>query len=149
MRSPYDRLMAFSFDGDPRTHHRRCDQCGEEHDATNGLVLRDGAACAAYWTAWYPHENEAWIDVAFGSFQAPDYADNVTFGCRVGHVEGQAEPACSLVAAAQPAADDAIFGHKLSRDEALAHPLLNEFWEVVDWLIEHDPLLNKHVFHMP
>jgi hypothetical protein len=141
--------MTLSFDGDPRIDHRRCDHCGREHDSAHGLVLRDGTAHAAYWAAWYPHEEQAIVDVTLGSWQEPAYADNVMFGCRIGPVEGQAEPACSLVHSGQTLRDSPILGRKLTRDEALEHPWLSSFWEVLDWLILNDSTLHEHVFHMP
>jgi hypothetical protein len=110
-------------------------------------VLRDGGAYAVYWAAWYPHEAEAWVDVTLGSWQEPDYPDNVTFGCRIGIVNR--EPACSLVRPVHTREDSELSGRKLERDEALAHPWLQSFWEVVDWLIVNDPTLHEHVYHMP
>jgi hypothetical protein len=141
--------MTLSFDGEPKVDHRRCDDCGGEHESAVGFVLRDGDAYAVYWAAWYPHENEAWIDVILGSWQEPDFPDNVTFGCRIGNVEGQEAPACSLVPAGKIRSDTAMFGRKLDRQAALNHPWLPAFWEVVDWLMLNDPTLHEHVFHMP
>ncbi len=138
--------MSFSFDGEPRLELRRCDVCGADHESTVGLVLRDGVRYSASWVAWYPHDSEAWVDVILGSWREPNYPDNVTFGCRIEHVDGQDEPACSLVRGADIRTDDPIFGHKLDRDEALAHPWLPAFWEIVDWLIVNDPPLHEHVF---
>ena len=40
-----------------------------------------------------------------------------------------------------------MFGRKLTRDEALAHPRLQEFWDCVDWLMLADPLLHENVYH--
>jgi hypothetical protein len=138
--------MAFGFDGEPRVDRRHCEQCGEEHDSAVGLVLRDGRAYAAYWAAWYPHEREAWVDMTLGTWQEPDYPDNVTFGCRIGVFGGQTEPACSLVKAAQTRSDSPIFGRKLDRDEALAHPWLSSFWEVLDWVIVNDATMREHIY---
>ena len=56
----------------------------------------------------------------------PDYPDQVTFGCRIGHVAGQREPAA-----------------------ALDHPDLALFWNTVDWLVVNDPLLHRTVYHLP
>lgn len=141
--------MAFGFDAEPRAEHRRCPDCGEEHDSDVGFVLRDGVKYAVYWAAWYPHQDEAWLDVVLGSWQEPDFADHVTFGCRIGRVEGQSDPACSLVLGGEIRGDDPVFGHKLDRDEALTHPWLPAFWELVDWLIPNDRLLHDHVFEPP
>ena len=141
--------MRFEFDGEVTTRHRRCDVCGEVHDLDSGFVTRDGDRYAVFFAAWYPHEGEAWVDVTLGSWQAPEYPDQVTFGCRIGHVPGQAEPACSLTQGGAALGDEPIFGRRLDRDAALTDPRLSAFWELVDWLIVNDPLLHRHVFHMP
>ena len=139
--------MPFSFDGDPTTHLRRCGDCEVEHEAVNGFVLRDGSAYAIYFADWYPHQQEAWIDVILGSFGEEHYPDNVTFGCRVGEVVNSNEPAATVVEAATVRPESAIFGRKLDRGTALAHPRLSDFWEVVDWLIVNDPMLHRELFH--
>ena len=41
--------------------------------------------------------------------------------------------------------DVGILGRKLSRDEALAHPWVATFWQVVDLLATEDPTINGHV----
>jgi hypothetical protein len=87
--------------------------------------------------------------VILGSSEEPDYGDNVTFGCRIGHVETRAEPACSLVEGGAVRSDKRLLGAKLDRDTALTHPRLDEFWAVLDWLVVNDPMLHEHVFHMP
>ena len=44
--------------------------------------------------------------------------------------------------------DSLNFGRKLTRDEALVHPLLNDFWAVVDHILSHDQLVRDHI-HRP
>ncbi len=114
-----------------------------------GFVLRGDSAYAVYFADWYPHANEAWLDVVLGTFAEPEYRDHVTFGCRIGPVQGQEQPACSLVQAARRRSGSALFGLWLSPDQARVHPRLSEFWAVTDWLILNDQLLHQHVFHMP
>jgi hypothetical protein len=138
-----------SFDGEPQRRLVRCQHCDEEHDGTTGYVMRDGSAYAIYFLDWYPHDDEAWLDVILGSFFVEDAEDagRVTFGCRIGEIEGQDGPGCSLVPGAEVRADLPVFGTKLSRDEALAHPRQPEFWVVTDWLILNDPLLHERIYH--
>lgn len=138
-----------SFDGDVQTRTVTCAACGVDHQSTTGFVLQDGNAHAIYMAEWHPVTSESYIDVILGSFEEPDHADNVTFGCRVGHVRTQPQPACSLVQGGATRSDKPLFGRKLERDEALAHPRLDDFWAVVDWLILNDPVLHENVFHMP
>lgn len=142
--------MALSFDGEPLVRRSRCDDCGGEHERVNGFVLRDEDPYAVYFATWYPHHQEAYIDVVLGSFSedAPG-DDRVTFGCRIGHVASQRDPAASLVQAGTTLSDTSEWGTRLDRPTALEHPRLEDFWNVVDWLVENDPTLHEHVFHMP
>ena len=86
------------------------------------------------------------MDVILGSFGTDDSFDHVTFGCRVGHIDDQAEPGATLVSAAVPYTDSAIFGTKLSREDALVHERLDEFWSVVDWVLTEDADVRTHVY---
>jgi hypothetical protein len=71
--------------------------------------------------------------------------DPVTFGCLYSPIPGQSNPAFSLIRAAHWYPDNDDFGRKLSRDEALAHPLLDDFWLVVDILVDETPMIRDHV----
>lgn len=51
--------------------------------------------------------------------------------------------------AAVPCADSSTFGHKLSREEALAHVRLADFWAVVDFLLENEAADNHRVYGHP
>lgn len=136
----------FSFDGEPKAREFTCPACGETHEGTTGYVLNDGSAYAVYFADWYAHSDEAWVEVILGSFAEPEYADDVTIGCRYGYVDGQGEPAASLFT---PIRSGAIFGSVLDRDAALASPRIDDFWAVTDWLVEHDPLLRSTVYVLP
>ncbi len=138
----------FAFDGEPTVDAARCGECEESHDVSIGLMLADDSAFAAYWANWYPHAGEAWVDMAMASWLEPEYRDHVTFGCRIGLIGDDPGPQCSLVQAAEFRSDAAMFGSKLSREEALSHDWLPTFWAAVDWLMLNDPLLHEHVFHM-
>ena len=81
-----------------------------------------------------------------GTFGTDDASDHVTFGCRVGPVPGQQEPAASLVATAAPYGSAPIFGHKLSREEALTHSTLPSFWSTVDFVLIEDPDVHEHIY---
>jgi hypothetical protein len=74
-------------------------------------------------TACHNHDgvHEAWIEIALGTFEEAGYQDHVSFGCRVGPVEGSSDPAATAVDAAIPYGDSDFWGRKLARDEALAH----------------------------
>ena len=113
-----------------------------------GFLNRNDVAAAVYFAALHDHggDREAWIDVILGTFGSGDSTDHVTFGCRVGPVPGQDEPAAWLVLGAIPYGDSPIWGEKLARDEALRHPWLSQFWEVVDFVLVQDPDVNRHIY---
>jgi hypothetical protein len=136
----------FSFDGEPVAREVTCANCGEKHDGVTGYVLNSGDAYGIYFADWYPHVSEAWVEVILGSFQSPDYADDVTIGCRYGYVDGQADAAASLFT---PTRDGDIFGRVLDRTNALASPRIDDFWALTDWLVVNDPLLHRTVYHLP
>lgn len=124
-----------------------CDHCGQPMTRVTGFVHRDGDACAVYYASCYHHDgHEVWIDAVFSPTWEEGTDDHFTFGCRVGRVDGQEEPAASLVPAAAAWGNSRVFGHKLSRDEALAHPMLGEFWALVDHLLIHDSVVSAHIY---
>ena len=82
-----------------------------------------------------------------GSLEEPDYANNVTFGCRMGEVENSDEPAATVVEGGAVRSDSAIFGKKLGREAALSHPRLRDFWDVVGWLVVNDPMLHPEMYY--
>ena len=140
--------MALVIDPDGRkTTEFECPDCGETAQRVWGFILRDEDAHAVFFASLYDHDgHEAWIDVILSPTWADDADDHETFGCRVGPIQGQDEPGASLVTGGAEAPDSQLFGHKVTRDEALEHPKLNDFWEVVDHVLEHDPLVHDHVY---
>ncbi|OYO19029.1 hypothetical protein BI335_06035 [Enemella evansiae] len=112
-----------------------------------GFINQDNDAHAIYLASCYHHDgHEVWIDAVFSPTWADGVDDRFTFGCRIGPVDGQSGPAASLVTAAAAFSDAATFGHKLTRDEALAHPMLAEFWTIVDHVLTHDSVVQAHMY---
>ena len=136
-----------SFEPERSVELKSCDACGRGFTLIKGFILDRGDAHAVLFAALHDHgEREAWIDVILGSFGSEDFSDHITFGCRVGPVQGQPEPAATLVPAAEPYGEASLFGQKLSRDEALAHPWVSEFWRVVDFALFNDADIHVHVY---
>lgn len=141
-----------AFDEAPTIQEQDCSGCGRHYPLVKALVKRDGDAHAVAFCALHTHDDvrEAWIDVILGTFGGGATPDNLTFGCRVGPVGGQDEPAATAVDAAEPYGDNPIWGRKLGRQDALAHPRLAEFWQVVDFILVADPVVHHHVYgHEP
>ena len=127
--------------------HGTCDHCGEPMTRVTGYVNKNGGTYAVYFASCYHHDgHEVWIDAIFSPTWADGVSDRYTFGCRVGTVEGQDAPAATLVPAAQAWGDLRAFGHKLSREEGLAHPGLAAFWELVDHVLAHDAVVRFHLY---
>lgn len=141
--------MVVELDGESDIKESSCPECGRPDLLVTTFVLRDGEPYGMAKTALRDHDGqEAWIDVALGDFDERRTSSHVSFGCRVGPIEGSSEPAASAVHAAQCYGDAWFWGHKLTRDEALAHPRIDEFWTVVDFLLVHEPSIQHHVYHL-
>lgn len=142
--------MTLSLDGAPETREQECACCGTTFVVVNHFILNDEHTHAIAKSALHHHggEYEAWIDVIFGPFENDPTQERVSFGCRVGPVDGAAEPAATVVDAAQPYPDSPLWGRKLSREEALQHGSLPQFWRIVDWLLLTDPTMHTHVYRV-
>jgi hypothetical protein len=140
-------------DGDPRRRPAQCSRCGAAYEQSVGFITLDGEAHAIYYASCHHHAgiHDAWIDVILGSWSGdddgPEPADHATFSCRVGPGSAAPEPYASLVQAPVSAAGESrdLFGKMLSREEALQDPRLDEFWRVVDFVVEHDRLVSNHL----
>jgi hypothetical protein len=138
---------AYTFDLGRKVETMSCTACGRDYTLVKDFILEGGNAHAIILAALHDHgEREAWIDAVLGTFGEEDSSDHVTFGCRVGPIQGQPDPAATAVDAATPYGDAPIFGKKLSREEALASPLLPEFWRLVDFVLVNDADVHFHVY---
>ena len=95
-----------SFDPERTVELKSCAACGRGYTLVKSFILDDNDAHAVLFAALHDHgEREAWIDVILGTFGSEDFSDHITFGCRVGPVQGLHEPAATAVAAAAPYGD--------------------------------------------
>jgi hypothetical protein len=138
---------ALAIEADPTVTQHTCDHCSQPFQRVRGYVLKDGDAHAVYIASCYHHDgHEVFIDVVFSPTWEDEADDRLTFGCRVGPVEGQPDPAATLVPGAAAFTDRPFFGRKLSREEGLVHPLLDDFWALVDHVLVHDVVVRDHVY---
>ncbi len=132
---------------------KTCECCGQPRQSTWCMTMRDDEPYAVYFASCYNHngERESYIDVVFGTWgQGTDYTDHFTFGCRFGPVTDSPLPAATAINAAEVAPDSPLFGLKLTRDQALAHPRIADFWQMVDFIVERDPVVHPHHYgHAP
>ncbi|MGQ2911681.1 hypothetical protein [Aeromicrobium sp.] len=139
--------MTLWLDGESTVQGATCPDCGTDYVLVKSFVVDEAGPHAIGVVSLHHHGTpEAWIDVIFGTFDEGDDVPRLTFGCRVGPVEGSDDPAATAVQAAVAFPDSKTFGHKLSRDEALTHERLPDFWSVVDFLLEHEPHVSHHVY---
>jgi hypothetical protein len=133
--------MALTID-ERTVRPKTCERCGRSYDHINGLVHEDGDAHSIYFAACHGHpEHDAWIDVVLGTWGDNDVQDHVTFSCEL-RSEGAA--AVDATVAVEGASD--LFGRKLTRDEALGHPLVETFWQVVDLIAVQDPAVAARIY---
>ncbi|KQY32397.1 MULTISPECIES: hypothetical protein [Nocardia] len=126
-----------------------CPCCDEPIERTWNMITRDGIAYAAYFANSYHHTGQAhdtWIDVILGTWDSDTADDHVTFGCRVGPVQNNPNPAATLVQACLDGSADDVHGVVLSRADGLVHPRLPEFWSVVDYVLANDPTVSDHLY---
>lgn len=136
--------MALTID-DRTVRTNTCPDCSRQYEHVTGFVLQDGDAYAVYFAACHGHpEHEAWIDVVLGTWGAEDPddgADHVTLSCQL-----RAEGAAAVDAPVAVEGTAEMFGTKLTRDQALSHDWLPNFWEVVDLVATSDPDVKSQVY---
>jgi hypothetical protein len=96
-----------SVEPDRNVRDEACDLCHRPYRRLTLFLHRNGDPHAICHVALHRHDGkpEAWFDCILGSWIEGDPSDHVSFGCRVGEVAGQSEPAASLVEAAVPFSD--------------------------------------------
>lgn len=112
-----------------------CDGCGREYERVVVFVVtHDGDAYAIASVVCHGHDDsEVWIDVTFGSWVQP-FDDHVSMSCRV-----TAAGAGAVDALVASKGDADHYGRRLTREQALADPRLDEFWSVVDAVVTDVP----------
>jgi hypothetical protein len=98
-----DLAGSLAFDPERSVELKSCALCGRGYTLVKNFILDGDDAHAVLFAVLHNHgEKEAWIDVILGTFGTENFGDHITFGCRVGPVSGQDEPAATLVQAAAP-----------------------------------------------
>jgi hypothetical protein len=107
-----------------------------------GFLLREGSAYAVYYasTSGHPETPQVCFDVVFGTWGESSANDHVTFSC-----QHRPEGAMAVDAPAALSQASKIMGVQLTREKALRHPLINEFWDAVDFICLHDPALGNEL----
>ena len=149
MAEPDGRI---TFDGDRIVEDHHCDACGHDYRSIVDFLLRDGDAWAIVRAQLHRHDGDAitYVQATFGSLWDEAATDKVTFASRIGPVEGYTGNEARLLDAdGADGADASVVGERLTRERALEHALLPDFWELLDWLALHDPDIAENVSHGP
>lgn len=138
--------MTLTLDVWGKPKRQRCCDCGGQRIFYSGDVNDDSGTIAVFMTWLYDHDagREVFTDGIFGTWGEDEMNDHVTFGSRTGPVEGSDHPASSLVTGGEMGPDDDLIGQKLTREDALRHPLLPRFWEVNDLILNEIPGVHAH-----
>jgi hypothetical protein len=125
-----------------------CECCGAVRSVVRSFVGDDQMTTATVIAYCYPpHLNDAgeiWVDAILGTWGDDQVEDHVTFGCRFGPLANGEESTCSLTDAAQFDDPRPIYGERLTREQALVHPRLGDFWSIVDVVFTTDPTIGDH-----
>lgn len=130
--------------GGPET--QPCSDCGGHRVFYSGAVSDSSGTVAVFMTWLYDHDDvrEVFTDAIFGSRGEAALDDRVTFGSRTGPMPGSDQPMSSLVTGGEMSPDDTLTGQKLTRRQALKHPLLARFWEINDLILNEIPGVLAH-----
>ena len=140
-------LSAVSLTLDPergiRTEH--CATCATDYVCVTGFVYREGTPLAVYYAALHGHDDahEAWLDVTL-SEGADGQGPRVTLGCRIGDFGSHGGLGAALTDGGLELEDPAVTGLRLTAEQALADRRLEEFWEVVDFVLVADDEIRTH-----
>src|SRR5437763_5202650 len=130
--------VAFAIE-DRTVRLRECPDCTRPYEHITGFVVNDGVAHSIYYAACHGHpEHEVWLDMVLGTWGKDNGDDHVTFSCQV-----RREGAAAVDSTVAVAGESDLFGRKLTRAEALAHPWIADVWAVVDALLELDETIGE------
>jgi hypothetical protein len=138
--------VSLAFNPERSVEQHSCADCVSPFRLVRGELTLSGEPHAVFFAGCHHHDGtrDVLIDVILGWARAEE--DHVTFGCRVGPTPDEDGPLAMLVDAARHYGDDPEWGRKLTTDDALADPRLNDFWAAVDYILVHDPTVRPHVY---
>lgn len=130
---------------DRTVRRKTCGDCGIEYDHVTGFIDDGETAVAAYFAYCHGHPgHEAGIDAVLGTWSEDRHDDHATFSCLLRPRDGAMVVDSSV--AIEPAADHELLGRRLTRAEALAHPWIARFWQVVDVIAAEDAAVRASVY---
>jgi hypothetical protein len=122
-----------------------CEHCGAKSRTAHGFVYRNNDAYGIYYAGWSEGHPEQGVSlaIAVGEWsEGSSPADRVSIGVR-------AVPAASSVDFTvlnpneSPWSDTPLLGRMLERDQALAHPVLNEVMHIAEHIVCDDTRVSR------
>lgn len=140
--------MELSFDTGNSTQRHKCPDCKSKYLLLKRFITDRGSAFAVCFIEAHRHNHdpELYFTATLGDWGGDSTNDHITFACRYGSVIGQDTYACSLMDVPE-SFENSLTGKKLTRNEGLAHEKINEFWHVVDFLLESDKDIHDFLHH--
>ena len=139
------QLARYSWNGEIEYDTFVCGQCSVEHPRAAGDILRDGEP-HAYMRSTPAGGDSVGYDVYL--YVAPVTGDEPAFDAtfRVLYAShDERGHGHSMQGGARFENGERVAS--LTREEALAHPRLQDVWDVLDWLAFADPMAHQVVFH--
>ncbi|MCA1621580.1 MAG: hypothetical protein LC795_20370 [Acidobacteria bacterium] len=137
-------MLTIDVDEPPAT--TRCECCGGTTTRLTRFVNRDGDAFAVYYAMFSDDHPEREILLAVGLGDWDDEAppeDRRAFALVMRSGE-EAYEVTVVDAAESPWRDSAILGRMLDRDEALAHPWIEDVFHITDHMVKDDPAIKSY-----
>ncbi|MGL5825861.1 MAG: hypothetical protein ACRCYU_13790 [Nocardioides sp.] len=135
------------LDGESTVDRSTCPDCGADYLLVKSFVLDDSGPYAIAFIALHWHgEAEAWIDVIFGAFEGDAADDDRTMFRVPSRTSGGKRRTRGNGCPSRRALLERVgVGHKLSRDEALAHPVSRTSGGWWTFLMENEPAVAHHI----
>ena len=133
-------MTNFAFEGEPRRGMFACFHCASDHPKSAGFVTRNGNVYAGYIAIDDGERDAVRIELTIGGFEDPEVKP-VSFGCEI-LPDGQDLRARNYVQPGRLLGEHGA-GRLVTEEDAQRHPLMDSFWELVDWIEANDPLVSE------
>jgi len=137
-------MPAITIELDEGVRVKKCVQCGIEYPQVHGFLYRDGDAWAVYWAELYKdHPNHPEPRVVLVIALGDDWSERADPAKHAwAQLDAWAHEENDEIQMAftdpQGTLDAATFGHPLTREMALSHPLKDSFLTAADEIVYRD-----------
>lgn len=125
----------------PEPRYSKCDCCGGRSTNLTRFVAKDGHAFAIYHATFGENHPEKGVYLAIGIDE--DWGDvestrRVGFACWINANDSEYQVSITN-RVESPWSESKVLGRILDRDEALAHPWIEQVFHLTDHIVEEDP----------